>query len=306
MSYLETIAQNPGSSRIPPYLILLAFVYSLLLPGSVVLAQERWFQIEVSVFSNESYADRAEEVWQAANQELAYPGNMRKLQSLLDFLFIDSLLPDTGFAVSLERPEPTPEQILAQQIAQFGPEPATTGSGFTFIDFERDSFLQLPNSESDFQQTNRALERSPDHRLLFHGLWRQPVENTADAVPVFVSGGQLFGEHPELQGSITIRFNDNRDRVVIDTNLWLTEFSTLPLENSEWELPAIPGDYLPARMQVEDALNNSTWHPIQVYLMQQSREMRSTEFHYLDHPALGVVIEVNPYEVPPLLLQPEI
>lgn len=306
MSYPETTAQYPGSKRISLCLILLTFVSSLLLPGRMVLAQERWFQVEVSVFSNESYADRAEEVWQAAKQQLAYPDNMRKLQSLLDFLFLDSLLPDTGFADSLERPQPTPEQMLAQQIAQFGPEPATTGTGFNFIDFERDSFLQLPNSASDFQQTNRALERSPDHRLLFHGLWRQPVENTADAIPVFVSGGQLFGEHPELQGSITIRFNDNRDRVVIDTNLWLTEFSTVPLESSDWELPDIPGDYLPARMQVEDALNNATWHPIQVYLMQQSREMRSTEFHYLDHPALGVVIEVNPYEVPPLILQPEI
>ena len=34
--------------------------------------------------------------------------------------------------------------------------------------------------------------------------------------------------------------------------------------------------------------------------MQQDRDMRSNEFHYLDHPALGVVILVKPYEKPPL------
>ena len=37
-----------------------------------------------------------------------------------------------------------------------------------------------------------------------------------------------------------------------------------------------------------------------VFHMQQSRDMRSTEFHYIDHPAMGIVILVEPYEVPPL------
>jgi len=30
--------------------------------------------------------------------------------------------------------------------------------------------------------------------------------------------------------------------------------------------------------------------------------MRSNEFHYLDHPALGIVIMVEPYQVPQLTL----
>ena len=37
-----------------------------------------------------------------------------------------------------------------------------------------------------------------------------------------------------------------------------------------------------------------------VFHMEQSREMRSTEFHYIDHPAMGIVILVEPIEVPPL------
>ena len=39
-----------------------------------------------------------------------------------------------------------------------------------------------------------------------------------------------------------------------------------------------------------------------VFHMQQSREMRSTEFHYIDHPAMGIVILVEPIEIPPLVL----
>jgi hypothetical protein len=33
--------------------------------------------------------------------------------------------------------------------------------------------------------------------------------------------------------------------------------------------------------------------------MQDSRAMRSNEFHYLDHPAIGVLVQVFPYEPPP-------
>jgi len=266
-------------------------------------AQERWFQIEVSVFSNESLADRAEEMWLPERQELVFPARMQRLQTLFDLLFVDSLLPEIDVA-DLLTAEPSPEQLLAEQIAAVGPPPQTSGTGFRFIDFARDSFLQLPNTESDFQQTNRALERSADHRLLFHGLWRQPVENTPGATPIYVSGGQNYGEQPELQGSITIRFNDNRDRVVIDADLWLTEFSTLPLENVEWRLPDVPAGFRSALSSIDDGTNNETWHPVQVYHMQQSREMRSNEFHYVDHPALGLVITVFPYEVPPLI-QPD-
>ncbi len=279
----------------------------LLLTAAIALsanAQERWFQIEVSVFSNESLADRAEEMWQAEQRQLDYPDNMRRLQTLLDVLFVDSLLPAPNNSNDSSSLELTPEQILLEQVQAVGPPPPSNGDGFTFIDFARDSFLQLPDRESDFQQTNRALERSADHRLLFHGLWRQPVENTADAVPVFVSGGQQFGEFAELQGSLTIRFNDNRDRVVIDANLWLTEFSTLPLDNADWNLPRAPLGFMPIRFQADAELNDATWHPIQVYHMQQSREMRSNEFHYLDHPALGLVVTVFPYEVP-AMIQPE-
>lgn len=243
-------------------------------------------------------------MWQAGRQQLAFPNEMGRLQTLFDVLFVDSLLPDLDNGSNEPGVAPTPDQVLAERVEAVGPPTKTEGNGFRFVDFARDSFLQLPDSESDFQQTNRALERSPDHRLLFHGLWRQPVENTPAATPILVTGGQQFGEHNELQGSITIRFNDNRDRVVIDADLWLTEFSTLALDNAEWDLPALPDGLLAGQQQGIAEANDATWYPIQVYHMQQSREMRSNEFHYLDHPAIGIVVTVFPYDVPSLF-QPE-
>jgi|GEM_PF-6691767 len=60
------------------------------LPGT---AQERWFQIEVSVFSNESQADRSEETWYADKTQLAYPQPLRRLDSLLQNLMLPEFLP---------------------------------------------------------------------------------------------------------------------------------------------------------------------------------------------------------------------
>jgi len=227
----------------------LLLITAVLMSPAAGFAQEaeRWFQVEVSVFSNERLADREEEVWSPERTTLAYPDNLRPLRSLFDVLMTAALQPAPQLpapaveAASPEAapasltdspPEPTAQDVRREIIAATGPFlPANlpaNGNGYRFPDFDRDAFLQLPPSQSDFQQTNRALERSTEHRLLFHGLWRQPVPDPGAELPVAISGGDRFGEHWELEGSLSFHFNRNRDRVVVDSNLWLTEFSAAP------------------------------------------------------------------------------
>ncbi len=284
-------------------LLQLSFVFIALTMSSGVFAQNRWFQVEVSIFSNESTSDRLEEQWQAERTELSYPNGMRRLNELSELLLTDNLILNSSILIPEEEEILSQEEIQARlradSIAATGPTPATDGPGFKLFDFVREDFLQLATTQSDFQQTNRSLERSADHRLLFHGLWRQAVVQPQDSIPVYIEGGFAYGDQHELQGSLTIRFNENEDRVVIDTNLWLTEFSIVENETAEWELPVVPGDFATGSNRDNAGLN---YFPIMVYQMQQSREMRSTEFHYLDHPAMGLVILVEPYEVPPIPL----
>jgi hypothetical protein len=306
---------------------------------------ERWFQVEVSVFSNENQADRDAEVWSPERTELTYPDNLQQLRSLFEVLLSAALQPatepplapasdvqnrpgSTPLATARAPAEPSVQEIRREIIAATGPFPPAEGEGYRFPDFARDAFLQLPPSESEFQQTNRALERSPEHRLLFHGLWRQPVPDPGAELPVAISGGDRFGEHWELEGSLSFHFNANRDRVVVDSNVWLTEFTVtapsplLPQQNSEpvrpdaqqptWQLPNLPAQLAPAvvasplALQTNDGLltnpaaDEPVYAPRIIYQLQQSREMSSDEFHYIDHPALGLIVTVLPYEVPPL------
>ena len=279
---------------------------------------QRWFQIEVSIFSNESLADRDEELWQAESSELNYPNPLRRLDQLSDLLITDQMIADaiaeSSEQDSLSAMEEATIEIDAEalaaierteslaQIQATGPQLARPEGEFKFPDFLRDPHLQLTPDDSDFEQTNRALERSAEHRLLFHGLWRESVADPADAIPLYVQGGLRFDDQYELQGAITLRFNENRDRLVIDSNLWLTEYSATADLESEWQLPAIPEAMktdLDSLVRNEQGLQYGI---NRVFHMEQSREMRSTQFHYIDHPAIGIVILIKPIDVPPLML----
>ena len=272
----------------------LTFLFGLL-TSSYSLAQERWFQIELSIFSNENIEDRNAESWLPSDYELNYPKNMRKLSLLTDLFLsdhnLDDRLSDTGSASQ----EEIDAMIRNDQLKNIRPRIKSTESNFKLFDFSRDDFTQLSPVDSDFQQTNRTLERSSDHRLLYHGLWRQAVRQSSNAVPIYIEGGLRYGDNHELQGSVTIRFNENEDRVVIDTHIWLIDYSIVKDSSSEWKLPQIP-EFI--RRESRENPSSLTYFPNNVYVMEQSREMRSNEFHYLDHPALGLVISVKPYSVP--------
>ena len=276
---------------------------------------QRWFQIEVSIFSNESLADRDEEHWQTESNELNYPNPLRRLGQLSDLLITEQMIADAIAESSEQDSLSTKEEATIEidsealaaierlaQILPTGPQLASTEGEFKFPDFLRDPHLQLTPDNSDFEQTNRALERSAEHRLLFHGLWRESVADPADAIPLYVQGGLRFDDQYELQGAITLRFNENRDRLVIDSNLWLTEYSASADFESEWQLPAIPEAMktdLDSLTRDEQGLQYGI---NRVFHMEQSREMRSNQFHYIDHPAIGIVILVKPIDVPPLVV----
>ena len=276
---------------------------------------QRWFQIEVSIFSNESLADRDEERWQTESNELNYPNPLRRLGQLSDLLITEQMIADAIAESSEQDSLSTKEEATIEidadalaaierlaQILTTGPQPVRPEGEFKFPDFMRDPHLQLTPDDSDFEQTNRALEHSAEHRLLFHGLWRESVADPADAIPLYVQGGLRFDDQYELQGAITLRFNENRDRLVIDSNLWLTEYSASADFESEWQLPAIPEAMktdLDSLTRDEQGLQYGI---NRVFHMEQSREMRSNQFHYIDHPAIGIVILVKPIDVPPFAL----
>ena len=242
------------------------------------------------IFSNESSADRERETWRSEDLDLTFPPDMIRLGKLTDLLFLELFAPETDAGASAAEGE-APDPGLAS-LRETGPFPAREAGGFRFPDLQRDPFLELPPSFSDFRQTNQALERAGQYRVLYDAVWRQPTGDPGSATPIFVAGGNRYGSLAELQGSVALEFNASRDRVVFGADLWLAEFGGAP--GGQWSLPPLPEEF-------RETADSSTPPTIsRIYSLRQQRELRSGEFHYLDHPALGIVVQITPYDLPPL------
>lgn len=243
-------------------------------PAAIAQDGNRWYQIEVTVFAHEN-SNTQQEKWPGDNVLSVFPDNTRELDSLLNHLTLDdwTVLQPPAAANPADTAEPTDDRSE-------GPA-ALRSSDYRLPDALRDAFVALPASDHDFTQTNRALTESAAYRILYHNAWRQPVMRADGATPIAIFGGREFGDRHELEGTLTIRFNQSRDRVLLDTQLRLNRFTV--------QAP----DSRTGQEQQQDIYFVSD-----VFPMRDSRAMRSNEFHYLDHPALGVLVQVFPYEPP--------
>jgi hypothetical protein len=294
---------NKMSSRLSIRLLAPALLSLLVNPTGLSAASYdgyRWFQIEISIFTNDYPEYRDAELWSPERLRLGYPARAREFRQLAEFLQLEDFAQRLSGGLSRRATQVSAEPVqegLDSAVA-VGPFPAKPVTDLQLLDLDRQAFLLLPPALSDFQTTNSRLERSPVNRLLFSGVWRQPVVQQEDASPLIIRGGSQFGQHHELEGTVTLRFNTNEDRVVIDANLWMTEFSRSGDGNRDWELPPPPGST--ANTGIGGRSNNraGSMEISRIVQMRESRDMRSNEFHYLDHPVMGLVISVFPYDLP--------
>ncbi len=313
---------------------------SLLLAQTGLAAEapvERWFQIEMTVFAHEN-SDLTQELWSPGKLSLGYPEQLQGLNSLSEILQLDdwtvltpALTPaeiGPGAATSPTLANSSPPGIAANApmtganqipgtvtalLPLVGPRPFLPGESFRLPDFAREPFLVLPADAHRLTATNRALNQAGQYRILFHSAWRQPMTRRNAAEAIGIIGGRQYNEHSELEGSVTFYFNNAEDRVVFNGNLWLSSFSTQDnradgLENAdesaeEWTLPLMPG--LLTNANEEAAEQQTTYFVNRIVQLREIREMREQELHYMDHPALGVLVQIIPYTLPEPVVAPE-
>ncbi len=185
-------------------------------------------------------------------------------------------------------------------------------------------FVPLPKGERSLNPDAYTLERNGRYRVLFHKAWRQPAKDSGRAPWVVVAGGERFGDHRELAGSV--RFYHSR-HPHFQVDLWRTTFGaplfggdhlTLP---SPWptlpDRPEPPPPVTPAvattlfsadglpqvQAQKRDdaartfaAPTTRLRYPVEaIDLMRQSHRLDTGQIHYFDHPRLGVLVRVTPY-----------
>lgn len=122
----------------------------------------------------------------------------------------------------------------------------------------------------------QRMTQSGKYRVLFHQRWRQPVDDGAPAIPVYLEGGEQIATpvalhidapldnaqpalEPELQGTLQLSLSRS---LQVDTDLWLAGTAS---DGQRYFSP-----------------------------MRESRRLGASELHYLDSPRLGVLIRVSP------------
>lgn len=249
----------------------------------------RWYEIEVSIFSNQQLVLADKEITVPESITLAYPAVIRQLASAINsFAYnFDDTLEDTSVS--------NQQNPLTELIVEVGPVFSPAQNSFRLADFSKDAFIALGFAQHKFVSLNQKIIESSEHRLLFHALWRQPVLNKIQSTAIFIRGGDRYGEHNELEGSLMISFNVNR--IDVDVRLWFSSFSLQDTDSPPlWFVPNQPFD---VAGEAEDLLPAVQDFVIsEVAYMEESRSMISNTFHYLDHPAFGLLIQVRPYQLP--------
>lgn len=266
----------------------------------------RWYDVEVSVFTNEVPGGPSAEIAVARTLTAAYLPRLRELQERSSVFAIEFPQDRILSAQPAQLAQPVPALSSLSQVAPdppvlvMGPvySPAVRTS-FKITDFDRDPYIDLDTRATQFTALNRTLDAAADHRLLWHKVWRQPLEGRAQTTAVFVSGGEVRAAHTELEGSL--RLSDNAGSVMLDINLWLNGFSAdESTRTEEWKIPELPFP-LPFSLSIAEQ-ELTPWALTAVWQLAQTRELGGNELYYLDHPAFGVLIQIRPYLLPPRLV----
>ena len=140
--------------------------------------------------------------------------------------------------------------------------------------FDPKAFHLLGSSEFQLGEAAGRLKRSGGYCPLLHVAWRQPGYTRSEARKVHI--------HTDLPN----RFRDT-DGLGISLNHVIE--GTLRLSRARYL--HLEADLLHHRQVPLDTATEGT-----MFRMQDSRRMRSKEVHYIDHPLVGLLVLVTPYE----------
>lgn len=157
---------------------------------------------------------------------------------------------------------------------------------------DAEGFQRTTIIDQEFNGVVASLQRSPSYKVLLAKSWRQPGLARNKALPVLIRGGDAFGQHHRLEGSVRLVLSRY---LHLEADLWLGDFV-------QTDTPT--GERLESVVILADGTRvvepTPAWfEPIRLIRMQESRRMRSKELHYLDHPSLGVIAKVIPLQGKP-------
>lgn len=261
-------------------------VMMLLLTGTVAQAADL-YRVEVMMFAYLDEQSAQKEHWQETLET--------EEEQIIPDAEVEDLPEDDGYAG---------ESLPVDDMTEETPEPE--------LPYQPLEDLEFADAATRFAYRN-------DIAIIWHQAWVEEIQDADNAILHDVDT-VLEGEL-KVQVSGSIRLHRSR-YIHITPDLSVQQYvlgfpldeTDIPEETSETEItePAAPQDHPFAAFRMEPELIQETeatelelipeepvWMPLRAAHIDRSRRMRSDEVHYLDHPLLGMVVKVTPYEAPP-------
>lgn len=152
---------------------------------------------------------------------------------------------------------------------------------------DAEGFSSLSSSTFKLGGARNALEQSPDYRVLEHLSWRQPGLPPDSARPVHIEAGPDYsGRFPQSQRD---KFRE------ADNGYEPTDF-TDSLRQLEGMVEVKLRRYLHVETDLVYRQPGGEANRLIEARVRNFRRMRSGELHYLDHPLLGILVQITPVE----------
>jgi hypothetical protein len=159
-------------------------------------------------------------------------------------------------------------------------------------------YQMLSNSDMDLIDLGSVLRGSAHYQVLKHIAWRQPGLSKATARPLHIHGGAEFNTQSLYQAPQPMSIDD--DKPVAELH------PPLPLRQFDGIVKVVLGRYLhfytdliflhpsPSSNEPHTDQQSDTSISFTYYRVKSHRRMRSRELHYLDHPLLGILVQITP------------
>jgi len=168
--------------------------------------------------------------------------------------------------------------------------PNLVGSISLNQDAQPNGFVQLPSDTFSLSGKANALNKSGKYRVLKHMAWLQPGLAKEDAIPVRIHAGIDYKDEFKERSFTEADFDDRR----LPENHQVNEL--------DGTVNVVLGRYLHLYTDLVyrktfsissgDALGRN--RILADFPIKSHRKMRSSTLHYIDHPYLGILIEIRP------------
>ena len=257
-------------------------------------AEQRWFEVELLLFERTT-----------------------NIQDISEQLSTDEIIVDTSNSINMLKAQRESSCIVGEACFS-KPNPTIINSAA--FDSAGNNFRRLGSSHLQLVAQRERLKKHAGFNPVLHMAWRMPVGNGSRAKPIHIFAGDNLASKMPVQQTSQIVDNElvneiqptrtAKDKWAIDGNfqVYLDHYlfidSQLIIRRAVTEkvqqvqqnveiIEDLNGVQIAKPTDTTIATTTTTGTVVKEILFDQNRRLRSGEVHYLDHPLMGIIVQIR-------------